>query len=171
VSHHVIGNNTLVTDAAVARAAELGYRPTLLTRALEGEARDVARELVARARALPPPACLIAGGETTVTVRGAGRGGRCQELAVAAGLALDGVDDVVVLAGGTDGTDGPTDAAGGFADGTSATRSRAAGADPDAALAANDAYAALTATGDLLVSGPTHTNLLDLYLVLHGHCL
>ena len=171
VSHHVIGNNALVTDAAVARAAELGYRPTLLTRALEGEARDVARELVARARALPPPACLIAGGETTVTVRGPGRGGRCQELALAAGLALDGVDDVVVLAGGTDGTDGPTDAAGGFADGTSATRSRAAGADPDAALAANDAYAALAATGDLLVSGPTHTNLLDLYLVLHGHCL
>ena len=171
VSHHVIGNNALVTDAAVARAAELGYRPTLLTRALEGEARDVARELVARARALPPPACLIAGGETTVTVRGPGRGGRCQELALAAGLALDGVDDVVVLAGGTDGTDGPTDAAGGFADGTSATRSRAAGADPDAALAANDAYAALAAAGDLLVSGPTHTNLLDLYLVLHGHCL
>jgi len=171
VSHHVIGNNALVTDAAVARAAELGYRPTLLTRALEGEARDVARELVARARALPPPACLIAGGETTVTVRGPGRGGRCQELALAAALALDGVDDVVVLAGGTDGTDGPTDAAGGFADGTSATRSRAAGADPDAALAANDAYAALAATGDLLVSGPTHTNLLDLYLVVHGHCL
>ena len=171
VSHHVIGNNALVTDAAVARAAELGYRPTLLTRALEGEARNVARELVARARALPPPACLIAGGETTVTVRGPGRGGRCQELALAAALALDGVDDVVVLAGGTDGTDGPTDAAGGFADGTSATRSRAAGADPDAALAANDAYAALAATGDLLVSGPTHTNLLDLYLVLHGHCL
>lgn len=171
VSHHVIGNNALVTDAAVARAAELGYRPTLLTRSLEGEARDVARELVARARALPPPACLIAGGEITVTVRGPGRGGRCQELALAAGLALDGVDNVVVLAGGTDGTDGPTDAAGGFADGTSATRSRAAGADPDAALAANDAYAALAATGDLLVSGPTHTNLLDLYLVLHGHCL
>jgi hydroxypyruvate reductase len=170
VSHHVIGNNTLVTDAAVARAAELGYRPTLLTRALEGEARDVARDLVARARALPPPACLIAGGETTVTVRGSGRGGRCQELALAAGLALEGVDDVVLLAGGTDGTDGPTDAAGGFADGATAARGRRAGIDPGAALEANDANAALGASGDLLVSGPTHTNLLDLYLVLHGHC-
>jgi hydroxypyruvate reductase len=170
VTHHVIGNNTLVTDAAVARAAELGYRPTLLTRALEGEAREVARDLVARARALPPPACLIAGGETTVTVRGSGRGGRCQELALAAGLALEGVDDVVLLAGGTDGTDGPTDAAGGFADGTTAVRGRRAGIDPGAALEANDANAALGASGDLLVSGPTNTNLLDLYLVLHGHC-
>ena len=170
VTHHVIGNNALVTDAAVARAAELGYRPTLLTRALEGEARDVARDLIVRARALPPPACLIAGGETTVTVRGSGRGGRCQELALAAGLVLEGVDDVVLLAGGTDGTDGPTDAAGGFADGASATRGRRAGVDPGAALEANDANAALGASGDLLVSGPTNTNLLDLYLVLHGHC-
>jgi hydroxypyruvate reductase len=171
VSHHVIGNNALVTDAAVARAAALGYQPTLLTRSLEGEARDVARDLIARARALSPPACLIAAGETTVTVRGAGRGGRCQELALAAALALEADEDIVVLAGGTDGTDGPTDAAGGFADGASVARQRAAGVDPRAALEANDANAALAASDDLLVSGPTYTNLLDLYLVLHGACL
>ena len=170
VSHHVIGNNTLVTDAAVARAAALGYRPTLLTRALQGEAREVARDLVARARALPPPACLVAAGETTVTVRGRGRGGRCQELALAAALAIDGVEDVTVLAGGTDGTDGPTDAAGGVADGATVARARAAGIDPRAALEDNDAHGALAASSDLLVSGPTCTNLLDLYLVLHGAC-
>jgi hydroxypyruvate reductase len=170
VRHHVIGNNALVTDAAMARAAALGYRPTLLTRALEGEARDVARALVARARALPPPAALIAGGETTVTVHGSGRGGRCQELALAAAIALDGVGDVVLLAGGTDGTDGPTDAAGGLVDGGTVTRLRAAGIAARTALDANDAYTALGASEDLLVSGPTCTNLLDLYLVLHGPC-
>ena len=170
VSHHVVGNNALVTDAAVAHASALGYRPVLLTRALEGEARDVARDLIARARALAPPACLVAAGETTVTVRGAGKGGRCQELVLAAALAIDGVSEVTVLAGGTDGTDGPTDAAGGVVDGTSAARMRAAGADARAALDANDANRALAAAGDLLVCGPTRTNLLDLYLVLHGHC-
>jgi len=170
VDHHVIGNNALVTEAAVARAASLGYRPTLLTRSLQGEAREVVHDLVARARALPPPACLIAAGETTVTVRGSGRGGRCQELALAGALALDGAKYVVVLAGGTDGTDGPTDAAGGFADGGTVARLRTAGVDPRAALDANDAYTALRASGDLLVSGPTNTNLLDLYLVVHGDC-
>jgi hydroxypyruvate reductase len=170
VSHHIVGNNALVTDAAVARATALGYRPVLLTRALEGEARDVARDLIARARALEPPACLVAAGETTVTVRGTGKGGRCQELALAAALRVDGVSDVTVLAGGTDGTDGPTDAAGAVVDGTSLARMRAAGVDARAALEANDAHQALAAAGDLLVSGPTCTNLLDLYLVLHGRC-
>jgi glycerate-2-kinase len=164
----VIGNNTLVTDAAAARAAALGYRSTVLTRALEGEAREVARDLVTHARSLSPPAGLVAGGETTVTVHGPGRGGRCQELALAAAIELDGAADVVLLAGGTDGTDGPTDAAGGLVDGGTLARLRAAGVDPRAALDANDAYTALAASGDLLVSGPTCSNLLDLYLVLRG---
>src|SRR5262249_56460776 len=83
---------------------------------LQGEARDVARDLVARARRLPPRTCLIAGGETTVTVRGRGRGGRCQEFALAAALELSADDRLVVLAAGTDGSDGPTDAAGASAD-------------------------------------------------------
>lgn len=164
----VIGNNALVVEAAAERAAALGWRPHVATRALEGEAREVARGLVARARALPPPACLIAGGETTVTVRGGGLGGRCQEFAVAAALEIDGRDDLVVLAAGTDGTDGPTDAAGGLVDGGSRRRASAAGVDGREALDANDAYRWLAASGDLLVTGPTNTNLLDLYLVLHG---
>jgi hydroxypyruvate reductase len=170
VRHHVIGNNALVTDAAVARASALGYRATLLTRALEGEARVVAGDLITRARALAGPACLVAGGETTVTVRGRGLGGRCQELALAAAVAIDGRDDLTVLAAGTDGTDGPTDAAGGVVDGASASRMRDAGVDPRAALEDNDAHRALTASGDLVVSGPTRTNLLDLYIVLQGDC-
>jgi hydroxypyruvate reductase len=131
-------------------------------------ARDVARDLVARARALTPPACVIASGETTVTVRGPGTGGRCQEFALAAALAIEDDDDLVVLAAGTDGTDGPTDAAGGLVDGNSRRRAAAVGVDARAALGANDANRFLAAAGDLVVTGPTNTNLLDLYLVLHG---
>jgi hydroxypyruvate reductase len=166
VTNLVIGNNALVVDAAAAEAARVGYRPHVLTRSLQGEARDVARELLARARALPAPACLIAGGETTVTVRGGGRGGRCQEFALAAALELGAGEDLVVFAAGTDGTDGPTDAAGGLVDAGTVSRGRAAGLDAASALADNDAHALLTATGDSVATGPTNTNLLDLYLIL-----
>ncbi|OGL01134.1 MAG: hypothetical protein A3E31_13240 [Candidatus Rokubacteria bacterium RIFCSPHIGHO2_12_FULL_73_22] len=168
VSHVVIGNNALVTDAALAAARRLGYRAELLTRALQGEARQVARDLVERARRLPPRTCLVAGGETTVTVRGRGTGGRCQELALAAALELLPGEPLGVLAAGTDGTDGPTDAAGALVDAGTVARARAAGADPRRALEDNDAHAALGASGDLLVTGPTRTNLLDLYLVLRA---
>ena len=166
VTNLVIGNNALVADAAAAEAERRGYRPHVLTRALQGEARDTARDLVARARALPAPAALIAGGETTVTVRGRGRGGRCQEFALAAALALEAGESLVVLAAGTDGTDGPTDAAGGVVDAATLVRGRAAGADAARALADNDAHAFLRAAGACIVSGPTNTNLLDLYLIL-----
>ncbi len=166
VTNLVIGNNALVVDAAAAEAERLGYRPHVLTRSLQGEAREVARDLVTRARALPGPVALIAGGETTVTVRGSGRGGRCQEFALAAALALEGGDSLVVLAAGTDGTDGPTDAAGGLIDAGTVARGRVAGLDPARALADNDAHALLTATGDIVATGPTNTNLLDLYLIL-----
>lgn len=168
VTNLVIGNNALVVDAAVARARALGYAPTLLTRTLEGEAREAARLLVARARALPGRACLVAGGETTVTVRGRGRGGRCQEFALAAAREIAGSDDVVILAAGTDGTDGPTDAAGGLVDGSTITRISAVGGDAARALDDNDAYSALRLAGDLIFTGPTNTNLLDVYLVLRN---
>ena len=166
VANVVIGNNALVTDAAAATARRLGYRTDLATRELQGEARDVAREFVARARRLPPPACLIAGGETTVTVRGPGKGGRCQEFALAAALALEPTDRITILAAGTDGTDGPTDATGAIVDAGSIARGSAAGADARRALADNDAYRFLRASDDLLVSGPTRTNLLDLYVAV-----
>ena len=173
VTNTVIGNNALVVDSAAARARALGYTPHVLTRSLEGEARTVAEELVALARQVrdgrgpvAAPACVIAGGETTVTVRGKGAGGRCQEFGLAAALALEGQDGVVALAAGTDGTDGPTDAAGAVVDGGSARRAREQGLDPRASLDANDSNRALAAAGDLVVTGPTNTNLLDLYLLL-----
>jgi len=171
----VIGNNQLVVDAAASRAAALGLAPHVLTRSLHGEARDAARELVALGGEIAagrgpiaPPACLIAGGETTVTVRGDGIGGRCQEFALAAALELEGRDGMVVLAAGTDGSDGPTDAAGAIADGDSAARARHQGLDPRAHLDRNDSNRVFAALGDLVVTGPTNTNLLDLYLVLVG---
>ena len=168
VRNLVIGNNALITDAAMASAQRLGYRTHFLGREVQGEAREVARELVARARQLEPPACLVAGGETTVTVKGGGRGGRCQEFALAAALSMRSGGPVTVLAAGTDGTDGPTDAAGAIVDGGSLERGRRAGVDPARALADNDAHRFLGASGDLLVSGPTNTNLLDLYLLLRS---
>jgi len=169
----VIGNNQLVVDAAASRAAALGLAPHVLTRSLHGEARDAARELVALGGEIAagrgpiaPPACLIAGGETTVTVRGDGIGGRCQEFALAAALELEGRDGMAVLAAGTDGSDGPTDAAGAVADGESASRARHQGLDPRAHLYRNDSNRVFAALGDLVITGPTNTNLLDLYLVL-----
>jgi glycerate 2-kinase len=170
VTNVVVGNNALIVDAAAERAVALGLDATALTRPLEGEARDVARDLVGRARSLPPGGCLIAGGETTVTVRGGGRGGRCQEFALAAARELRAGDDLVVLAAGTDGTDGPTDAAGAVVDSGTLARGRDRGLDAEAALADNDAFTFLAAAGDLIVTGPTRTNLLDLYVVVRTRC-
>ncbi len=115
---------------------------------------------------MPPPACVIAAGETTVTVTGAGTGGRCQEFVLAAAVEMEAIEDMVVLAAGTDGTDGPTDAAGAIADGKTVARARQQHVDPRARLDANDSYPFFAALGDLVVTGPTNTNLLDLYLVL-----
>ena len=175
VRNTVIGNNALVVDAAAARARALGLTPYVLTRAFEGEAREAARGFVELARAIragtgpvAPPACVIAGGETTVSVQGRGSGGRCQEFALAAALAMEGMKDSVLLAAGTDGTDGPTDAAGAVADGESAARARAQGVDPAAGLADNDSNPIFARLGDLVVTGPTNTNLLDVYLLLLG---
>ncbi len=173
VSNVVIGNNQIVVDAAASRAAGLGYRPHVLTRSLHGEARRAARELVAIGRGIRagrgpvgPPACVIAAGETTVTVTGRGHGGRCQEFALAAALEMEGIDGMAVLAAGTDGTDGPTDAAGAIADGESASRARRQRDDPQRRLDDNDSYPLFARLADLVVTGPTNTNLLDLYLVL-----
>lgn len=165
----VVGSNEIAAAAAADRARALGLTPLHLTSFLEGEAREaakfvvaIAREVALHDRPVSAPAVIICGGETTVTVRGNGRGGRNQELAVAAGIALAAVPNVLVAALATDGTDGPTDAAGGLADAGSAARLRAAGVDPRATLAANASYDALAAIGDLLVTGPTNTNVNDL---------
>jgi hydroxypyruvate reductase len=175
VRNTVIGNNTLVVDAAASRARGLGLAPHVLTRALEGEAREAAGRFVGLARLIQAgrgpvqaPACVIAGGETTVTVRGRGKGGRCQEFALAAALAMEEMKGAVILAAGTDGTDGPTEAAGAVSDGASAARARTQGLDPAARLADNDSNPVFDRLGDLVVTGPTNTNLLDLYLLVVG---
>jgi hydroxypyruvate reductase len=175
VTNVVIGNNGLVVEAAEAEARRLGLTPCLLTRRLQGEAREVARVFAAVldevSRSGSPagrPACLIAGGETTVTVRGRGRGGRCQEFALALVPELAAMRDVVVLAAGTDGSDGPTDAAGAVVDPTTLLRARESGLDARRALAENDSYPFFAGLGDLVVTGPTGSNLMDLYLGLAG---
>ncbi len=109
---------------------------------------------------------MLSGGETTVTVRGSGRGGRNQEFALAAALALDGLDDALVLSAGTDGTDGPTDAAGAIATGDTVSRARALGLDPHEHLARNDSYPFFAALGDLVKTGPTGTNVMDIHIML-----
>lgn len=169
----LIGNNALVAERAVEEARRQGFTPLLLSRGLQGEAREVARALAsiakevrASGRPIPPPACLILAGETTVTVRGDGRGGRCQEFCLAAALELQGLPGILVLAAGTDGTDGPTDAAGALANGETVSRARALGLDPRAALRRNDSYTFFQALGDLIVTGATRTNLMDLYLLI-----
>lgn len=172
----VVADNRMAAQAAAERAAELGYHPLLLTTYLEGEAAQVAkvavalgREVQAHAAPVAPPACLIMGGETTVTLHEhAGMGGRNQELALAAALALDGDDSITLVSLATDGTDGPTDSAGGIADGGTVSRGRAQGLDAEDHLRRHDAYPYLLATHDLLRTGPTQTNVNDLILIFVG---
>ena len=171
----LVGTNIQALMAASKEAARQGYQPLVLSSTVEGEAREVAKVLTAiakevRSSANPvaAPACILFGGETTVTLQGDGKGGRNQEFALAAALVLDGMEKVVVLSGGTDGTDGPTDAAGGIADGTTLVRARAKGLDPLDYLRRSDSYHFLQTLGDLVITGPTRTNVMDVYMVLVG---
>lgn len=171
VRNRVVGGGVVAARAAVEEARRRGYRAEIETRSMTGEAREVGRRAGALARVLAGenrPACRVLAGETTVTVRGGGRGGRNQELALAAALEIEGLEGALVAALGTDGVDGPTDAAGAAVDGGTAGRIRAAGLDPEALLADNDSHRALKASGDLLVSGPTGTNAADLLFVIAG---
>jgi hydroxypyruvate reductase len=177
VTTRIIGSNRLSVEAAAREARRLGLRTLVLTTRLEGEAREVARVLVAILRECvvaghpaPAPLCLVAGGETTVTVRGSGRGGRNQELVVAAVDPLAGVPAHAVIASlATDGIDGATDAAGGVADQESAERARALRLPPVSAfLADNDSNAFLAPLGDLILTGPTGTNVVDVTVLLAG---
>jgi hydroxypyruvate reductase len=166
VTHVIVGDNAGVIEAAAARARALGYDPLVTTCALAGEAREAARGFVGRRFSVGRRRCVIAGGETTVTVKGPGRGGRCQEFVLSAALELETPPRATVLAAGTDGTDGPTDAAGALADGDTVRRGLALGLDARRALEANDANAFFGALGDLILTGPTGTNLLDVYLLV-----
>jgi glycerate 2-kinase len=168
-----IASASLSLEAAARRAAQEGIGASILSDAIEGEARDVARvhaaiarEVKARNRPFNKPVVMLSGGETTVTLRGKGRGGRNAEFLLAFAIAIDGIDGISALAADTDGIDGTEDNAGAFADGTTAARLRQAGIDPAAALANNDAYSAFAAIGDLFVTGPTGTNVNDFRAIL-----
>ena len=175
--YHIIGRNREATAAAARAAASFGYHVLHLGSRIEGEARVAARILLAIAGAATaneltsdarPPLCILAGGETTVTVRGSGRGGRNQEMALAALIHLQRQPELAphlcFVAVGSDGTDGPTDAAGGYADQIAARASDRLS--NERALDNNDSYQALEAAGALIKTGPTQTNVGDLYLVL-----
>ena len=168
----VVANNYTAASAALKRAESLGYRALLLSTRVEGEARvigglyaSIAQEVVSTGHPLKPPAAIIAGGETTVTVRGPGRGGRNQELALASALGLRGLD-ALVASMATDGVDGPTDAAGAVADGMTVERAEALGIDPLEHLNRNDSYNFFKPLGDLIETGPTGTNVNDIAVIL-----
>ena len=164
----LVGSNRKSLDAIVAAA---GPEASIVDDHLTGDVGDAAIKIVVAARKarLDGPQCLIFGGETTVTLRGRGLGGRNQELALRVALSMPDLGrDWVFLSGGTDGRDGPTDAAGGVVDAGTVTRIRAAGGDPEALLADNDSHAALSLSGDLLVTGASGTNVADVQILLLG---
>ncbi len=171
----LVGTNLQALEAAATAAEELGYSSLILSSMIEGDTGEaarfhtaLAREIVRSGHPLPRPACLISGGETTVVVRGQGKGGRNQEFALVAAIGLDGVEGVCLLCGGTDGTDGPTDAAGAVVDGATVARALAKGLDPREFLARNDSYHFFEKLDDLVMTGPTNTNVMDLRVILIG---
>ena len=173
VHNILMGSNILALRAAQQEASSHGFHTLILSSSIVGETREVARfhaaiakEVMTSGNPIPKPACIISGGETTVTIRGRGRGGRNQELALAGALEIQGLETVVLLSGGTDGTDGPTDAAGAVADHTTVKRALAMGLHPKAHLEENDAYPFFEKLGDLLITGPTQTNVMDVRILL-----
>jgi hydroxypyruvate reductase len=171
VRNTVIGSNRIALAAAARRSRALGLRTLLLSSEVQGETREIgrmhaaiARELARTGHPIRPPACVITGGETTVTLKGDGLGGRNQELVLSAALDIAGLSNTVIFSAGTDGIDGPTDAAGALADGNTLRRKP----DARAYLDRNDSYHYFEALGDLVATGPTHTNVMDVRLVLVG---
>ncbi len=164
VRNTVVGSNRLALLAAARKARALGYRTSVLSSSIEGETREIARMHAAIARDARPGTCVITGGETTVTLKGSGLGGRNQEFVLAAALDIAGLEERVVLSAGTDGSDGPTLAAGAIADGETLGRN------PEAArfLSDNDSYHYFESLGDLIVTGPTNTNVMDIHVILVG---
>jgi len=173
VHHHVIGNNTIAVTALAQAANDAGLKTHVHSTKLKGEARmagkrfgAIARSIVNRRRPLPPPCCVVAGGETTVTVAGKGKGGRAQEFAVAAAREIAWLQRVWVAAIGTDGTDGPTDVAGAVVDGQTVAQAKRLGINLDHELQLNNTYPALKRLRCHISTGPTGTNVSDLYLIL-----
>jgi glycerate 2-kinase len=171
----MVASNIQALEAARVEAERLGFAPMILSSFIEGETREIARmhaalarEVLSSGHPMKPPVCFISGGETTVTLKGSGKGGRNQEFVLAAALDISGLPRTVVLSAGTDGTDGPTDAAGAIADGETCARALGLGLRPRKALEENDAYPFFQTLGDLIMTGPTNTNVMDVRLVMVG---
>ncbi|MBM4338562.1 MAG: glycerate kinase [Deltaproteobacteria bacterium] len=169
----LIGSNILALRAAEKEASSLGFNTIILSSSIVGETREVARfhgalakEVISTGHPIPRPACIISGGETTVTIKGQGKGGRNQEFVLAGAFEIENLEKIVLLSGGTDGTDGPTDAAGAIADHTTIKRAQRLGLDAKAHLNNNDAYPFFQKLGDLLMTGPTQTNVMDVRILL-----
>jgi hydroxypyruvate reductase len=174
VYNFIIGSNILALEAARAEAEKMGYHSLILSSMVEGETREVAsvhtaiaKEILNSGRPVSPPACIISGGETTVTIRGKGQGGRNQEFCLTAAMDLmDLPPRVVVLSGGTDGNDGPTPAAGAIVDPFTVKRGKEMGMDASDYLENNDSYHFFKKIDELLMTGPTNTNVMDVRIIL-----
>jgi glycerate 2-kinase len=174
VENVVIGSNKILLNAAKKKAEELGFNVELISSELSGEAKDVGKWLAQKSvkikdlkdQKIKKLRCLISGGETTVTVKGNGLGGRNMELALAFALELEGIDGITFLSAGTDGTDGPTEAAGAIVDGNTVSKAKAIGLDPQAYLKDNDSYNFFKKIDELFITGPTGTNVMDIQIVI-----
>lgn len=168
----ITGSVSELCSAASSIAKSLGYQPLLLTSTLDCEAKEAGRFMASVGReirsgnGLATPIAVIAGGETVVHIRGKGKGGRNQELCLSAAIGIEGLNDTVIFSVGSDGTDGPTDAAGGIVDGETASKIRSADIQPEVYLDNNDSYNALKVSGDLVITGSTGTNVNDLTVLL-----
>ncbi len=169
----IIGSNEQALRAAKGKGDELGYNTLILSSFIEGETTEVAKvhaaiakEILRSENPVGRPACVVSGGETTVKIRGTGLGGRNQEFALAAAISIDGLEEVVILSAGTDGTDGPTDAAGAIADGSTIRRSEKLGMIAEKYLRDNNSYNFFKPLEDLIITGPTNTNVMDLRIIM-----
>lgn len=172
VENIIIADNHAAVQASREKALSMGFHAEVLTPQLTGEAAEAGRWLAKKALeekakgARDTAVCLITGGETTVTVKGNGLGGRNMELALAFALEIEGKEGIALLSAGTDGTDGPTDAAGAIVDGQTVLKARRMGLDPEGYLSNNDSYHFFRRTGDLFVTGPTGTNVMDIQIMV-----
>lgn len=175
VKNVIIGSNRIALQAAKKKAESLGFNVLLLPRPVQGDTTraalrhvDLIKRIKNRRYPITPSACIISGGETTVKVKGKGLGGRNQEFALVGALGIDRMKNVIFLSAGTDGTDGPTDAAGAICDGDTIKRALQRNLEPKSHLDNNDSYHFFQKLGDLIITGPTHTNVMDIHLALIG---
>ncbi len=175
VENIIVGSNLLALKEAEKKARELDFNTLILSSTISGDTREaalehaeLAKKIKVEKKIVPPPACVISGGETTVEVKGNGLGGRNQEFALASAIQIDGLKDVVIASLNTDGTDGPTDAAGAICDGFTVSRAKKLNLEPTQYLDCNDSYHFFEKLGDLIKTGPTNTNVMDIHLILVG---